>query len=60
MTKVKVNNYEIRQAYPQGGRAAPSALVDVIPGALRFFRTREEAVTAIRKWPPPGLQSIKA
>ena len=60
MTKVKVNGYELRRLTCKEEARRQARWLSSFRGRLRFFRTRETAVTAMSKWPPPGMQSIKA
>ena len=58
--EVRVNGYVLRRLTCKEEAKRQARWQAVFRGELRFFRTRQKAVDTILKWPPPGLQSIKA
>ena len=60
MTTVRVNNYTLRRLTNKGKARYQARWFAAFRGELRFFKTRKKAVDTIRKWPPRGLNHIKA
>ena len=60
MTTVRVNSYTLRRLTRAEEWLYSARWRTSFRGERRFFRTRKEAVDAISKWPPRGMESIKA
>ena len=60
MTEVKVNDYVLRRLTCKEESRHQARWRTVLRGEPRFFRTKQKAMDTILKWPPVGLQSIKA
>ena len=63
MTEVIVNDYPLRRLTSKEAVGRQARWTASLRGQPLFFRTREQALTAVRKWPPPGPpvhQSVRA